>query len=103
MIDTKTSPRISPSEANAISDRLKALANPVRMQIVDLIRSRGGDLCVCEIEAHFDLAQPTISHHMKVLREAGFLESRRKGPMIFHQVREDAFGDLCERLGTWGP
>lgn len=102
MIDTKVSPGLSPSEAGAIADRLKALANPVRLRMVDLIRSRGGDLCVCEIEAHFDLAQPTISHHMKVLREAGFLESRREGAMIFHAVREEAFGDLCERLGTWG-
>lgn len=93
---------MSPSEAGAIADRLKALANPVRVQIVDLIRSRGGDLCVCEIEAHFDLAQPTISHHLKVLREAGFLESRPEGAMVFHVVREGAFRGLCERLGTWG-
>lgn len=93
---------MSSSEAEAIADRLKALANPVRVRIVDLIRSRGGDLCVCEIEAHFELAQPTISHHLKVLREGGFLESRREGAMIFHAVREEAFQDVCERVGTWG-
>lgn len=94
---------MSAAEAGTIADRLKALANPVRVQMVDLIRSRGGDLCVCEIEAHFDLAQPTISHHLKVLREADLLESRREGAMVFHAVREEAFRDLCERLGTWGP
>jgi ArsR family transcriptional regulator, arsenate/arsenite/antimonite-responsive transcriptional repressor len=57
----------------------KALADPIRVQIVDLLRKHGEMLCVCEIVPLFDVSQLTISHHLRVLREAGVLEVERHG------------------------
>lgn len=70
---------------------LKALAHPVRLRMVDLIHQHGGELCVCEIEAHFDLTQPTISHHLKILRRAGVIRSRQDGSWVRHSIVEGTF------------
>jgi ArsR family transcriptional regulator len=64
----------------------KALADPTRLEIVRLLRAQRGETCVCDIVDHFDLAQPTISHHLKVLREAGLIRSRRIGIWSFHAL-----------------
>ena len=74
--------------------RLKALSNSVRLRIVDLIYHGGGELCVCEITEFFDLTQPTLSHHLKVLREAGLIQSRRDGTFVYHRLRPEAFASL---------
>lgn len=62
----------------------KALGDATRLEIVGLIAHAGAALCVCEIEAHFDLAQATISHHLKILRKAGVLTSERRGTWIYY-------------------
>ena len=64
----------------------KALADPTRLEIVRLLRAQPGATCVCDIVDHFDLAQPTISHHLKVLREAGLIEQSRVGIWSFHRL-----------------
>jgi len=84
-------------------DQLKALANPVRLRMVDLIYHEGGEICVCEFMDHFDLSQPTISHHLKVLREAGLLHRRKEGTLVRHRVDETAFtalSTLMDRFST---
>jgi len=80
------------------ADRLKALSSPVRLRMVDLIYHGGGEICVCEFMDHFDLSQPTISHHLKVLREAGLIQSRKDGTMVRHRVDEDAFTALSSLM-----
>lgn len=85
------------------ADQLKALASPVRLRMVDLIYYGGGEICVCEIQEHFDLSQPTISHHLKVLREAGLIHSRQEGTYVYHRVDPVAFSNLSalmDRLST---
>lgn len=62
----------------------KALADPTRLEILRLLRAQPGETCVCDVVDHFDLSQPTISHHLKVLREAGLLRSRRIGIWSFY-------------------
>ncbi len=62
----------------------KALADPTRLEILRLVRAQAGPTCVCDIVAHFDLGQPTISHHLKVLREAGLLSLSRIGIWSFY-------------------
>ena len=57
----------------------KALGDPVRLQLVDVLRKHAGKVCVCELVPLFDLSQPTVSHHLKVLREAGIVGSEREG------------------------
>jgi len=75
----------------------KALADPVRLRLLSLIGARAdGEACVCDLVAPFDLTQPTISHHLKVLREAGLIESERRGTWVYYSVLPGAL----ERLAT---
>jgi ArsR family transcriptional regulator len=95
--------RLSETTIEHRADQLKALANPVRLRMVDLIYHGGGEICVCEFMDHFDLSQPTISHHLKVLREAGLIQSRKEGTMVRHRVDETAFtalSTLMDRFST---
>lgn len=81
--------------------KLKALGNEARFRIMELIHEHGGEICVCEFAGRLDLSQPTISHHLKVLREAGLIESRQKGTWVYHTVRREAVGELVDRLASW--
>lgn len=81
---------------------LKALGHPVRLRMVDLIHhQQGDDICVCEFEHHFDLKQPTISHHLKILRDAGLIQSRQDGSWVRHSIEPDTFVRVQELLGTF--
>ncbi len=92
------SPVLSDAEVERLSVRLKALANPTRLRMLDLIQSGGGEICVCEIEAFFALTQPTISHHLKILRDAGLISSRQDGTWVRHAVDPSALEPLVELL-----
>lgn len=74
----------------------KALADPTRLEILRLVAAQDGPTCVCDIVDHFDLSQPTISHHLKVLREAGLLSQQKLGIWAFYAVRQGA----AERLAS---
>ena len=89
----KTSVEITPA--------LKALAHPARWTIMELIHRGGGEICVCEFQEHLDLSQPTISHHLKTLREAGLVDSRQEGTWVYHTLRREAAGALAARLERW--
>src|SRR6266581_3301901 len=74
---------LSASEAGDLAVLFKAIADPVRLRLVSLIASHeGGEACVCELTAAFDLTGPTISHHLRVLREAGLITGERRGTWI---------------------
>ncbi len=87
-------PRLSIDETTQLAEMFKALSHPVRVQILDLIGQGGGELCACNIEAYFNLTQPTISHHLKVLREAGLIRSENRGVWVHHQVNQEALSNL---------
>jgi ArsR family transcriptional regulator, arsenate/arsenite/antimonite-responsive transcriptional repressor len=75
----------------------KALGDPVRLRLVSLIGAHeGGEVCVCELTEAFDLSQPTISHHLKVLRDAGIIDSERRGTWVYYRL-EPA---VLERMGA---
>ena len=76
----------------------KALGDPVRLQLVDVLRRNAGKVCVCELVPLFDLSQPTVSHHLKVLREAGIVGSERVGLWAYYFVVPDAL----KELSAWG-
>ena len=78
----------------------KALGDPVRLQLVDVLRRHAGRVCVCELVPLFDIAQPTLSHHLKVLREAGVVDSERRGLWAYYYVRSDALEELSSWLST---
>ncbi|MEU4605614.1 metalloregulator ArsR/SmtB family transcription factor [Kribbella sp. NPDC023972] len=71
----------------------KALADPVRLRLMSIIASAGGEICVCDVTPQFDVSGPTISHHLKVLREAGLVDCERRGTWVY-------YWPLPERL-TW--
>jgi ArsR family transcriptional regulator, arsenate/arsenite/antimonite-responsive transcriptional repressor len=75
-----------------------ALSDPIRVQIVDLLRKHGEMLCVCEIVPLFDVSQPTISHHLKVLREAGLVEFERHGIWSNYCLAPSALAELAAWL-----
>ena len=97
-----TSLRWSMAEADVLSAMLKALAHPVRLQMVELLHRMGGQVCVCDVEAHFDLTQPTISHHLKVLRQAGIITGEARGVWIYYSTRPEAMVKLRDLLGDLG-
>lgn len=92
------------SDALAMVPLLKALADPVRLRLVSLIASHeGGEACVCELTGAFELTAPTISHHLKVLREAGLLDAERRGTWIYYQVDPDAYRRISTLLAAGQP
>lgn len=77
----------------------KALGDPVRLRLLSLIAGHdGGEACVCDISPSFDLSQPTISHHLKVLREAGLLTSERRGTWVYYRTVSSALQQLSAIL-----
>lgn len=81
----------------------KALADPVRLRLFSLIASHtGGEACVCDVSDGFDVSQPTISHHLKVLREAGLLTSERRGSWVYYRVEPAVLAQLSHLLGGTG-
>lgn len=93
-----TSPSLSDINVEERADQLKALASPVRLRMVRLIHRGGGEICVCEFMEHCDLSQPTISHHLKVLREAGLVKSRKDGTYVYHRIDDSAFAGLSSLM-----
>lgn len=90
--------RLAPDEADELAAMFKALGHPVRLQIVDLLSRYAGQACVCDIESQFELSQPTISHHLKILREAGLVAAEHRGLWIYYFLRPEAVGKLRSLL-----
>ena len=77
----------------------KAMGDPVRLRLLSLIASHeGGEACVCDLTDAFELSGPTISHHLKVLREAGLIASDRRGTWIYYRIRAEALAGLARVL-----
>src|SRR3954452_12699730 len=76
----------------------EALGDPVRLQLVDVMRKHAGKVCVCELVPLFEIAQPTLSHHLKKLREAGIVDSERRGLWADFYVRPEALQELTAWL-----
>lgn len=93
-----------PLSAQAAADlavKLKALADPVRLQLFSAIASHsGGEACVCDISTGVEVSQPTVSHHLKVLRKAGLLTSQRRASWVYYAVVPEALTGLSVALGT---
>ncbi len=86
-------------ESEELAARFKALADPTRVAIVNCL-SAADEVCVCNLTAAFDLSQPTISHHLKILREAGLVESTRRGTWAYYRLVPDAIDALRGALGA---
>ncbi len=83
-----------------LAPMFKALGDPVRLRLLSLIASTGSEACVCDLNDAFDLSQPTISHHLKVLREAGLVTSERRGTWVYYRLHPEALTRLAAVLDT---
>lgn len=91
---------LSAAAAERIAPLLKALADPVRLRLMSLVASHeGGEACVCDLNDAFDLSQPTISHHLKVLHEAGLLDRDKRGVWVYYRARTEALTNLGALIG----
>jgi len=90
-------PALKPAAAAQLAARFRALADPTRVAIVNRL-AQAEETCVCDLTAVFDLSQPTISHHLKVLRDAGLVESSRRGTWAYYRVVPETLGALAAAL-----
>jgi ArsR family transcriptional regulator len=91
-------PDVERHEAERMAVVAKALGDPVRLQLVDVLRKHAGKVCVCELVPLFDISQPTLSHHLKKLREAGIVDSERRGLWAYYYVKPDALDEFARWL-----
>lgn len=91
---------LSVENAASLASSLKAIADPARLRILSMITAHAdGEACVCDLTEPLGLSQPTVSHHLRVLVEAGFLEREKRGTWAFFRVADGALESLTELLG----
>ena len=81
--------RLRPERVEQLTGVLKALADPTRVEIISILRTSEQPICVCDLTEAFELTQPTLSHHMAKLREAGLVEVEKRGIWAFYRLRHD--------------
>jgi len=95
---------LSSQQAEQVAPLLKALADPVRLRLVSLVASHAdGEACVCDLTDAFELSQPTISHHLKVLHEVGLLDRSKRGVWVYYKVRSDVLAEVAALIGNPSP
>ena len=94
---------IGEEQAERIAPLLKAIADPVRLRLLSLVASHAeGEACVCDLNDAFDLSQPTISHHLKVLHDVGLLDRAKRGVWVYYRAKPEALATLAGLLGGVG-
>jgi ArsR family transcriptional regulator, arsenate/arsenite/antimonite-responsive transcriptional repressor len=90
-------PDMQRDDALRMAEVAKALGDPIRLQLVDVLRTHAGKVCVCELVPLFEISQGTLSHHLKKLRDAGIVDSERQGLWAYYYVIPEALAELS----TW--
>jgi len=90
--------RLNDEAARQLSDDLTILAHPIRLQILDILAQSVGDVCVCDLEVALPVKQPTVSHHLRLLREAGLIDCERRGLWAYYFVQREAVATLRQRI-----
>ncbi|MFN8073937.1 MAG: metalloregulator ArsR/SmtB family transcription factor [Kineosporiaceae bacterium] len=85
---------LSEDDAATLAPMFKALGDPVRLRLLSLIAASGEEACVCDLTEAFNLGQPTISHHLRVLREAGMVTGQRRGTWVYYRLHPDVLARL---------
>src|ERR1700749_2459367 len=92
---------LSDEQSQRVAPLLKALADPVRLRLLSLVAAHAdGEACVCDLNDAFDLTQPTISHHLKVLHESGLLDREKRAVWVYYRARRDALAALATLIGV---
>jgi ArsR family transcriptional regulator len=99
-----TDAALRPEQAGDLARMFKALGDPVRLRLLSMITSAsGGEICVCDLTVGFDVSGPTISHHLRVLREAGLVDSERRGTWVYYRPRSANLRQLAALLDAATP
>jgi ArsR family transcriptional regulator, arsenate/arsenite/antimonite-responsive transcriptional repressor len=97
---------LQPDHAVDMAKMFKAMGDPIRLRLLSLIAAssatEAGECCVCDLSDSFDLSGPTISYHLKVLREAGLVESDRRGTWVYYRPVQENFGRMSAMLAIPG-
>lgn len=94
---------LSKADAEELAATLRALADPVRLRLMSFIAAQpGAEACVCHLTAPVELSQPTVSHHLKLLHDAGLLEREKRGAWVFYRIRPERLDALRATLTTTG-
>src|SRR5262245_17853692 len=96
--DVASAAPLSAPDAQQLSDDLGILAHPIRLQILAILSRHAGQVCVCDLEAALPVKQPTVSHHLKLLRAAGLIDCERRGLWAYYFVRREALAALRMRI-----
>lgn len=88
--------KLRPRATKGYVSLFKALGDETRLEMVALLAAAKGELCVCDIEVRFDLKQPTVSHHLRVLREAGLVRAQRRGTWVYYALEADVLDRVHE-------
>jgi DNA-binding transcriptional ArsR family regulator len=91
---TSTSPKLGVARAREYAGWFNALADPTRIRILNLLAANRDPVCVCDIVKHFPIGQPTISHHLKILRKTRFVQSERRGTFMYYRVNRKCLGEF---------
>lgn len=104
--DADARPSMTMAQAERATADLEILAHPVRMQLLDVLARKEGTVCVCDLEAAVPVKQPTVSHHLKLLRQAGLVHSEKQGLYAYYRVDREALDRLrtriADRLAAFG-
>lgn len=87
-------PDVDRANAERLAAIAKTLGDPIRLTLIDVLRKHAGEVCVCELVPLFDVSQSTLSHHLKKLRDAGIVDSERRGLWAYYYVNDDALEEL---------
>lgn len=96
--DPAAKPTVRTADAERLTADLTILAHPVRLQLLDVLLHHEGRVCVCDLEAAVPVKQPTVSHHLRLLRAAGLVTSERDGLWAYYRVRREALAALRVRI-----
>ena len=92
---------LSMDVAEAVTADLQILANPIRLRILDLLARNPVPVCVCDVEAAVPVKQPTVSHHLRLLREAGLIAATKQGLWVYYTIRREAMAALQARVAGY--
>jgi ArsR family transcriptional regulator len=93
-------PALDPGQAEELTADLDVLANPIRLQLLSMLTASDIPVCVCDLEAAVAVKQPTVSHHLKLLRAAGLVDSEKRGLWAYYHVRQDELDRLRRRIAA---
>jgi ArsR family transcriptional regulator, arsenate/arsenite/antimonite-responsive transcriptional repressor len=91
---------LSAEEIGGLTRDLELLSHPIRLQLLACLAAGGGPVCVCDLEAVVPVKQPTVSHHLRLLREAGLVESEKRGLWVYYHVRRGALSSMRRRVSA---